>query len=96
MSVSWTGFLSILNQFRSSHNLKKFSHRQLGRQCAKRMTKRQQLWRFKRFILHFLKAYDFNISDIAIHEEEVSIAPEMELVIKKLFKFEVTTQGPLT
>ena len=38
--------------------------------------------RLKRFILHFLKASDFNISDIAIHEEEVSIAPEMELVIK--------------
>lgn len=38
--------------------------------------------RLKRFILHFLKASDFNISDIAIHEEEVSITPEMELVIK--------------
>lgn len=63
---------------------------------CKRMTKRQQLWRLKRFILHFLKASDFNISDIAIHEEEMSIAPEMELVIKKLFKFEVTTQVPLT
>ena len=36
----------------------------------------------KKFILHFLKASDFNISDIAIHEEEVSITPEMELMIK--------------
>lgn len=36
----------------------------------------------KRFILHFLKASDFNISDIAIHEEEVNITPEMELMIK--------------
>ena len=54
---------------------------------CKRMTKRQLLWRLKRFILHFLEASDFNISDIAIHEEEMSITPEMELVIKKLFKF---------
>ncbi len=38
--------------------------------------------RLKKFILHFLKASDFNISDIAIHEEEVSITPEMELMIK--------------
>ena len=38
--------------------------------------------RLKRFILHFLKASDFNISDIAIHEEVVSITPEMELMIK--------------
>ena len=36
----------------------------------------------KKFILHFLKASDFNISDFAIHEEEVSITPEMELMIK--------------
>ena len=38
--------------------------------------------RLKKFILHFLKASDFNISDIAIHEEEVNITPEMELLIK--------------
>ena len=38
--------------------------------------------RLKKFILHFLKASDFNISDISIHEEEVIITPEMELVIK--------------
>ena len=38
--------------------------------------------RLKKFILHFLKASDFNITDIAIHEEEVSISPEMELLIK--------------
>lgn len=50
---------------------------------CKRMTKRQRLWRLKRFILHFLEASDFNISDIAIHKDEVSITPEMELVIKK-------------
>ena len=36
----------------------------------------------KKFILHFLRASDFNISDIAIHEEEMTITPEMELMIK--------------
>ena len=49
---------------------------------TKRRITRDRDGRLKRFILHFLKASDFNISDIAIHEEEVSIAPEMELVIK--------------
>lgn len=38
--------------------------------------------RLKKFILHFLKASDFNISDIAIHEEELAITPVMELMIK--------------
>lgn len=38
--------------------------------------------RLKKFILHFLKASDFNISDISIHEEELSITPEIELMIK--------------
>ena len=49
---------------------------------TKRRITRDRDGRLKKFILHFLKASDFNISDIAIHEEEVSIAPEMELVIK--------------
>lgn len=49
---------------------------------TKRRITRDRDGRLKRFILHFLKASDFNISDIAIHEEEVSITPEMELVIK--------------
>ena len=49
---------------------------------TKRRIKRDRDGRLKNFILHFLKASDFNISDIAIHEEEVSITPEMELVIK--------------
>lgn len=49
---------------------------------TKRRITRDRDRRLKRFILHFLKASDFNISDIAIHEEEVSITPEMELVIK--------------
>ena len=47
----------------------------------RRMTKDRD-GKLKKFILHFLKASDFNISDIAIHEEEVSITPEMELMIK--------------
>ena len=38
--------------------------------------------RLKKFILHFLKASDFNISDISIHDEEITITPEMELMIK--------------
>ena len=49
---------------------------------TKRRITRDRDGRLKKFILYFLKASDFNISDIAIHEEEVSIIPEMELVIK--------------
>lgn len=49
---------------------------------TKRRLMRSKDGRLKKFILHFLKASDFNISDIAIHEEEVSITPEMELMIK--------------
>ena len=49
---------------------------------TKRRIKRDRDGRLKKFILHFLKASDFNISDIAIHEEEVGFTPEMELIIK--------------
>ena len=49
---------------------------------TKRRITRDKDGRLKKFILHFLKASDFNISDISIHEEEVIITPEMELVIK--------------
>lgn len=49
---------------------------------TKRRITRDREGLLKQFILHFLKASDFNISDIAIHEEEVNITPEMELVIK--------------
>ncbi len=49
---------------------------------TKRRITRDKDGRLKKFILHFLKASDFNIFDIAIHEEEVNITPEMELVIK--------------
>ena len=40
--------------------------------------------RLKKFILHFLRASDFNISDFSIHEEEEIITPEMELMIKNV------------
>ena len=49
---------------------------------TKRRMKRDRDGRLKKFILHFLKASDFNITDIAIHKEEVGISPEMELLIK--------------
>jgi len=49
---------------------------------TKRRITKEKDGRLKKFILHFLKASDFNISDFAIHEEEVSITPEMELMIK--------------
>lgn len=49
---------------------------------TKRSISRDRDGRLKKFILHFLKASDFNISDISIHEEEVNITPEMELIIK--------------
>ena len=49
---------------------------------TKRRMKRDRDGRLKKFILHFLKASDFNITDIAIHKEEIGISPEMELLIK--------------
>jgi len=49
---------------------------------TKRRITKDKDGRLKKFILHFLKASDFNISDISIHEEEVNITPEMELMIK--------------
>ena len=48
---------------------------------TKRRIQRNKDGRLKKFILHFLKASDFNISDISIHEEEMTITPEMELMI---------------
>ena len=49
---------------------------------TKRRLKRDKDGRLKKFILHFLKASDFNISDFSIHQEDVVITPEMELIIK--------------
>lgn len=36
----------------------------------------------KRFLLNFLKASDFNIEDVALHEEEELITPELEKLIQ--------------
>ena len=36
----------------------------------------------KRFILNFLKASDFNIEDVVLHEEEELITPELEQLIQ--------------
>lgn len=49
---------------------------------TKRRLAKSKDGRLKKFILHFLKASDFNISDISIHDEEVVITPEMEMAIK--------------
>ena len=58
-----------------------YPHSSLMGFTKRRITKDKD-GRLKKFILHFLKASDFNISDISIHEEEVNITPEMELMIK--------------
>lgn len=49
---------------------------------TKRSISKDRDGRLKKFILNFLKASDFNISDISLHEEDVNITPEMELIIK--------------
>lgn len=36
----------------------------------------------KKFILNFLKASDFNIEDVVLHEEEELITPELEQLIQ--------------
>lgn len=36
----------------------------------------------KKFILNFLKASDFNIEDVVLHEEEEQITPELEQLIR--------------
>ena len=36
----------------------------------------------KRFVLNFLKASDFNIEDVTLHEEEEMITPELEQLIQ--------------
>ena len=35
----------------------------------------------KKFILNFLKASDFNIEDVVLHEEEELITPELEQLL---------------
>jgi len=46
--------------------------------------KRSRNGKLKKFILHFLRASDFNISDISLHDEEINITPEMESMIKSI------------
>lgn len=55
----------------------------------------------KRFILSFLKASDFNIEDVALHEEEELITPELEQLIQSApidddAKSEMLKKGKLT
>ena len=55
----------------------------------------------KKFILNFLKASDFNIEDIALHEEEEPITPELEQLIQnalidKEAKAEMLSKGKIT
>ncbi len=55
----------------------------------------------KRFILSFLKASDFNIEDVALHEEEELITPELEQLIQNApigndAKSEMLKRGKIT
>ena len=55
----------------------------------------------KKFILNFLKASDFNIEDVALHEEEELITPELEQLIQKApidddAKAEMLKKGKIT
>ncbi|MEE0235832.1 MAG: AAA family ATPase, partial [Bacteroidales bacterium] len=55
----------------------------------------------KKFILNFLKASDFNIEDVTLHEEEELITPELEQLIQKApidddAKAEMLKKGKIT
>lgn len=55
----------------------------------------------KKFILNFLKASDFNIEDVTLHEEEELITPELEQLIQKApiaddVKSEMLKKGKIT
>ena len=55
----------------------------------------------KKFILNFLKASDFNIEDVVLHEEEELITPELEQLIQnapidKEAKAEMLRRGKIT
>lgn len=55
----------------------------------------------KRFILNFLKASDFNIEDVMLHEEEELITPELEQLIQNApigndAKAEILRKGKIT
>ena len=69
---------------------------------TKRRLKMDGDGRLKKFILHFLKASDFNISDISVHEEEMAITPTLEMLIKsthgmsEVAKMEILKKGIIT
>ena len=55
----------------------------------------------KKFVLNFLKASDFNIEDVVLHEEEELITPELEQLIQnapidKEAKAEMLRRGKIT
>ena len=55
----------------------------------------------KKFVLNFLKASDFNIEDVTLHEEEELITPELEQLIQKApidddAKSEMLKKGKIT
>ena len=55
----------------------------------------------KKFVLNFLKASDFNIEDVVLHEEEELITPELEQLIQsapidKEAKAEMLRKGKIT
>jgi AAA15 family ATPase/GTPase len=53
----------------------------------------------KKFILNFLKASDFNIEDVVLHEEEELITPELEQLIQNApneAKAEMLRKGKIT
>ena len=57
--------------------------------------------RLEKFILNFLKASDFNIEDVVLHEEEELITPELEQLIQnapidKDAKAEMLRKGKIT
>ena len=57
--------------------------------------------RLEKFILNFLKASDFNIEDVVLHEEEELITPELEQLIQnapidKEAKAEMLRRGKIT
>lgn len=55
----------------------------LSRYVKSRLSK-DEAGDLKKFILNFLKASDFNIEDVTLHEEEELITPELEQLIKNV------------
>ncbi len=67
----------------------------------KRQLDKDETGDLKRFILNFLKASDFNIEDVTLHEEEELITPKLEQLIQKASindeaKTEMLRKGKIT